>query len=297
MQDRTPWLALLGGMWLLLGLGGLLWAASGLLPASLDVLLPLPPFAQSLVSAFRLPPWSQASLGLVSLFAVVTGWGLLRRKGWLQTILVPAHLLAIVYAGVGAIGVYVGRDRLGDGWANALLFLLGAIMANALLAAWMNSVQSTEALTWMSLRTVPVVPARCEFCGSLLDPDTGLCPQCKSIPQIVHRYVNAPPPRAKLISLTDETEHWIEPGRRTVIGRGLSSNDINVDNPTVSRQHAQIEYVEGHYVITALQDYNGTFVNDALIRQRTLQDGDELRFGRARYRFTILKPDRSRVPC
>jgi len=64
-------------------------------------------------------------------------------------------------------------------------------------------------------------------------------------------------------------------------------NDLNVNNPTISRRHAQIEYQEGHFVITALQDSNGTFVNEERVRQQTLNNGDKVRLGRARFQFVI----------
>ena len=90
------------------------------------------------------------------------------------------------------------------------------------------------------------------------------------------------------MGLANGSNFWLDPSQHTRIGRGLSGNDINLSNPTVSRQHAQIEYSEGEYAITALQDSNGTYINDSRIRQRALRDGDEVRFGRVRFRFMIL---------
>lgn len=94
-------------------------------------------------------------------------------------------------------------------------------------------------------------------------------------------------PRARLIDMDDDTEFQLEAGKKTLVGRGIVRNDINLNNPTVSRHHAQIEYHESRFVLTAMDDANGTFVNNALIRQRTLNDGDEIRFGRVRFRFLI----------
>jgi pSer/pThr/pTyr-binding forkhead associated (FHA) protein len=42
-------------------------------------------------------------------------------------------------------------------------------------------------------------------------------------------------------------------------------------------------------MLVALRDLNGTFINDSLIRERALQNGDEIRFGRARFRFELME--------
>ena len=116
-----------------------------------------------------------------------------------------------------------------------------------------------------------------------------MCPQCDIVSELARGRPEAMLPKARLVGLSDDSEYWIQSGETLSIGRGLSGNDINLSNPTVSRHHAQIAFSEGHFVLTALQDTNGTFVNDTLIRQRPLGDGDEVRFGRARFQFAIVQ--------
>ena len=169
------------------------------------------------------------------------------------------------------------------------------ILVNGGLALFLSSVGTTEALSWLPLRTLPIIPLRCEFCGTPLDPQTKLCPQCDVVPEIVNKHLAVAPPSARLINLSDQTEFWIEPDKKTFIGRGLTGNEINLDNPTVSRHHAHIEFKEGHFVLTALQDSNGTFINDTLVRQRALRDGDEVRFGRARFQFELVDQQEEQV--
>ena len=101
------------------------------------------------------------------------------------------------------------------------------------------------------------------------------------------------PASARLIGVLDKVEFRIDPDKATMIGRGSTRNDVNLSNPTVSRHHAQIGYESGHYVLTALRDLNGTFVNDTLVRKRPLQDGDEIRFGRSRFRFSVMESEYS----
>lgn len=65
------------------------------------------------------------------------------------------------------------------------------------------------------------------------------------------------------------------------IGRGLD-NHIVLDDPHVSRKHAQIRLRFGRYTLFDIQSRGGTFVNDVLIRQHTLQSGDVVRMGHTR---------------
>ena len=68
-------------------------------------------------------------------------------------------------------------------------------------------------------------------------------------------------------------------------------NDINLSNPTVSRRHAWIECENGWFVLNAVDDSNGTFINNALVRRGVLKDGDQIRFGRATFRFQVDKEE------
>jgi pSer/pThr/pTyr-binding forkhead associated (FHA) protein len=92
-----------------------------------------------------------------------------------------------------------------------------------------------------------------------------------------------------LVGTSDEREFFVTPEHPVTIGRGSTQNAINLNNPTVSRRHAEIVFQKGHYVLKALDDRNGTFVNSARVRQQTLHHGDEVRFGRASYQFRIVE--------
>jgi hypothetical protein len=57
------------------------------------------------------------------------------------------------------------------------------------------------------------------------------------------------------------------------IGRS-TSNDLVLDDLKVSRSHAQLRLINGHYVIFDLDSTGGTFVNDQWVTRSTLYPGD-----------------------
>ena len=57
--------------------------------------------------------------------------------------------------------------------------------------------------------------------------------------------------------------------------------DIVIDDPTVSRKHAEIVRSNDGFVLLDLDSKNGSFVNETKVGQngQSLKDGDEIRFG------------------
>ncbi|HVM40552.1 MAG TPA: DUF3662 and FHA domain-containing protein [Acidimicrobiia bacterium] len=74
-------------------------------------------------------------------------------------------------------------------------------------------------------------------------------------------------------------------GARTVtIGR-LESSDITVDDPKVSRKHAEIRPDADTFRVVDLGSTNGTEVNGRLVTEHVLEDGDQIRVGDTLLRF------------
>jgi hypothetical protein len=70
----------------------------------------------------------------------------------------------------------------------------------------------------------------------------------------------------------------------TTVGRG-SGVDVGLDDPTVSRLHAELVRRGPHVYVTDLGlSTNGTRVNGRPVGRRTLRDGDVVSFGTARAR-------------
>lgn len=61
--------------------------------------------------------------------------------------------------------------------------------------------------------------------------------------------------------------------------------DIVIDDDSVSRRHARIQFAHDGYGVSDLNSTNGTYVNDRRIRHALLKDGDYLRIGNGIYRF------------
>ena len=70
--------------------------------------------------------------------------------------------------------------------------------------------------------------------------------------------------------------------RGLTIGR-LPDNDIVINEPWVSRTHAEILCIGSQHLLRDLSSSNGTFVSDRQIgsANHPLEDGDQIRFGRS----------------
>jgi two-component system, cell cycle response regulator len=73
-------------------------------------------------------------------------------------------------------------------------------------------------------------------------------------------------------------------GDALIIGRG-SDCDIVVDLDSVSRRHATIERKGGSILISDLGSTNGTYVNEQLVEEQPLRDGDQVKIGNAIFKF------------
>jgi hypothetical protein len=88
------------------------------------------------------------------------------------------------------------------------------------------------------------------------------------------------PPAATLRPTTGDLAGREFPVSKTLlsIGRGLD-NDLVIDDPRVSRHHAQITFRHSHYLLRDLRSTNGTFVNDQPVEAVVLASGDIVSIG------------------
>lgn len=79
------------------------------------------------------------------------------------------------------------------------------------------------------------------------------------------------------------------------IGRD-QENDIQLQDSEVSRRHAQIVRRSGEFVFEDLNSANGSVVNNEMVAQRTLSNGDHIQLGRSLLLFTTKAPENLSSP-
>ena len=126
----------------------------------------------------------------------------------------------------------------------------------------------------------------CPHCGApLIRPEATFCSTCgrslqapRAAPSATPSGVVGAAPRL-VVQLPGHAEQTFVISRpKVTIGRD-PSNDLPLDNPIVSRRHAELE-VRGDAVwLRDVNSVNGTAVNGQPITERALRDGDIIRIG------------------
>lgn len=88
-----------------------------------------------------------------------------------------------------------------------------------------------------------------------------------------------------------ETGRQIEIGAEELfIGRS-SGVGLTLEGANVSRRHSRLWLEQGRLHIEDLGSSNGTFVNGKRVTETKLEDGCEVRFGRANYVYRAPHPE------
>jgi succinoglycan biosynthesis transport protein ExoP len=96
-----------------------------------------------------------------------------------------------------------------------------------------------------------------------------------------------------IVSGPDQGETRLLDGNELSIGRQAPS-DWQLRDDTISRQQCVLRRQNGRYLLIDFQSHNGSFVNGALVRQITLQNGDKIRLGRTELLFFEEKEEAQR---
>ena len=97
----------------------------------------------------------------------------------------------------------------------------------------------------------------------------------------------APPPlqrQSELVLRMADGEYRFPVTDGATLGRGLD-NTIVLDDPRVSRRHAQLRSVNGRWMVSDHQSTNGTFVNGMRVGEHPLNPGDIVSLGGLELRF------------
>ncbi len=128
---------------------------------------------------------------------------------------------------------------------------------------------------------------------------TNMAPPAESEPQEAHEtdapaHDPLPEGATRLLICKEQGREVVHVlGRKTSIGR-TPDNDLQIDAKFISRHHAVILAGPVHTVVEDLNSTNGVLVNGQRVTRQMLQDGDEVVFGRAQYRFAVRRAGEKR---
>jgi S-DNA-T family DNA segregation ATPase FtsK/SpoIIIE len=78
---------------------------------------------------------------------------------------------------------------------------------------------------------------------------------------------------------------------KTVVTVGRSGCDLLVDDPELSRRHARVEFKGDDVILQDLDSTNGTYVNDARIREVSIANRSKFRVGSHEIALVITDRD------
>ncbi|MCO6449692.1 MAG: FHA domain-containing protein [Caldilineales bacterium] len=78
-------------------------------------------------------------------------------------------------------------------------------------------------------------------------------------------------------------------GALTDIGRDSRHNDISIDDPTMSRQHARVRLEDKGFVIYDLASEHGVVVNGEKHQRAVLRNGDRITLGQTIFGYMVVK--------
>jgi adenylate cyclase len=91
----------------------------------------------------------------------------------------------------------------------------------------------------------------------------------------------------KLVSPNGGESYDLRTGITLVVGRGMGS-DIPLQDPTISRRHAELTRTPEGLSVRDLGSSNGTFVNGTRVKSATLAPGDTVLFGNVPFRVELI---------
>ena len=145
--------------------------------------------------------------------------------------------------------------------------------------AWLSTSQTGERVRSSSRSGAGDAPATQAFSGG--PPQPALTYDEASAERVVP---------ARLVSVQaagGKRQEFVLRTAQSRLGRG-STNQIIIDNPSVSREHARFEWQRGQWTVHDLESGNGVFVNQQRIAQaRSLRHGDEIMFGQTVWQFAV----------
>jgi hypothetical protein len=92
------------------------------------------------------------------------------------------------------------------------------------------------------------------------------------------------PPSTGRAMLVSDGRRTVLSGSRMLIGRSKEA-DVVIDDPNVSRRHAELRHQDGAWIVADLGSTNGMKVNGRRVEHAVLKPGDEIMLGLVRLSF------------
>ena len=92
----------------------------------------------------------------------------------------------------------------------------------------------------------------------------------------------------RLVSISGEHTFDCPPGRVLVLGRA-TGNDFPVQDPTISRRHAELEGTPNGIRVKDLGSSNGTFAGGAKLEEKVVGNGENVTFGKVAFTVQEVK--------
>lgn len=99
----------------------------------------------------------------------------------------------------------------------------------------------------------------------------------------------------KLVAANGSNDFRVTPGRTFVAGRAVTC-DLAIQDPTVSRLHAELEAAESGLRIRDLGSTNGTFVNGERVGAALVSPGTRITFGKVDFEIVEERPEEIAIP-
>ena len=135
----------------------------------------------------------------------------------------------------------------------------------------------------------------CPVCSTTQRPGAKFCSRCgANIKLPAKENLSTRPHFIHISNSGDERIAFILYEEETFVGRTLN-NAFVIEHPSVSKRHARVVSEADEYAVYDLGSSNGTFVNGKRITDARLEDGCEVRFGRAHFIYRARMNEKAKI--
>jgi protease PrsW len=135
----------------------------------------------------------------------------------------------------------------------------------------------------------------CPVCSTTQRPGAKFCAHCgANIKLPARENLSTRPHFIQISNAGEERIAFILYEDETFVGRTLN-NAFVIEHPSVSKRHARVVADGDRYSVHDLSSSNGTFVNGKRVTEARLEDGCEVRFGRAHFTYRARMSGQARL--